>query len=213
MEAKRTARAVANGRRAHHKCSVDGCPCRIDFSFEDASLILSRGSATSISFFFIAHDFIPFDRKISAKDAAKILSDGDGYVDDNFSLQKGGNFIIDADGAEVGRAIEGRLEIDDAGAVAIDEYDGENESVGGVEGGADFVFCDGDGIGVGAAPFDFDKAQAAVGGGGLDIVAELFGADIDGAIAEASFEGDDGVHGDGLDGAAIDGRLEGINLV
>ena len=49
--AKITARAAANGRLAHHKCSVDGCPCRIDFSRADALLIASSGRATSMSFF------------------------------------------------------------------------------------------------------------------------------------------------------------------
>ena len=48
--AKITARAAASGRRAHHRCSVDGCPCRIDFSRAAAALMASSGSATSISF-------------------------------------------------------------------------------------------------------------------------------------------------------------------
>ena len=43
------ARAAASGRRAHHRCSVDGCPCRMDFSREQAALIASSGSATSMS--------------------------------------------------------------------------------------------------------------------------------------------------------------------
>ena len=37
--AKITARAAASGRRAHHRCSVLGCPCRIDFSRTLAALI------------------------------------------------------------------------------------------------------------------------------------------------------------------------------
>ena len=45
-----TARAAASGRRAHHRCSVLGCPCRIDFSREAALLIASRGRETSMSF-------------------------------------------------------------------------------------------------------------------------------------------------------------------
>ena len=49
--AKITARAAASGRRAHHRCRVLGCPCRMDFSRFDAALIASRGRATSISFF------------------------------------------------------------------------------------------------------------------------------------------------------------------
>jgi hypothetical protein len=48
---KITARAVANGRLAHHKCNVDGCPCRIDFSRAEALLMASSGKATSMSFF------------------------------------------------------------------------------------------------------------------------------------------------------------------
>ncbi len=47
------ARAAASGRRAHQRCSVLGCPCRIDFSRAEAVLIASNGNATSISFFFI----------------------------------------------------------------------------------------------------------------------------------------------------------------
>ena len=31
-DAKSTARQAASGRRAHHRCNVPGCPCRIDFS-------------------------------------------------------------------------------------------------------------------------------------------------------------------------------------
>ena len=52
--AKITARAAAKGRRAHHKCRVLGCPCRIDFSRADAALTASRGRATSISFLRVA---------------------------------------------------------------------------------------------------------------------------------------------------------------
>ena len=48
--AKMTARAAANGRRAHHRCRVLGWPWRIDFSRADARLMASRGSATSMSF-------------------------------------------------------------------------------------------------------------------------------------------------------------------
>ena len=48
--AKITARAAASGRRAHHRCSVLGCPWRIDFSRADALLMASSGSATSMSF-------------------------------------------------------------------------------------------------------------------------------------------------------------------
>src|SRR5207245_1389153 len=44
-------RAAASGRRAHQRCSVLGCPCRIDFSLAQALLIASSGRATSISFF------------------------------------------------------------------------------------------------------------------------------------------------------------------
>jgi hypothetical protein len=47
--AKSTARAAASGRRAHHRCSVDGCPWRIDFSRADSRLIASSGRATSMS--------------------------------------------------------------------------------------------------------------------------------------------------------------------
>ena len=55
--AKITARAAASGRRAHHRCSVDGRPCRIDFSCAAAALIASSGSATSINFFLIDRTF------------------------------------------------------------------------------------------------------------------------------------------------------------
>ncbi len=48
--ANSTARQAANGRRAHQRCNVDGCPCRIDFSRADAALIASSGIETSMSF-------------------------------------------------------------------------------------------------------------------------------------------------------------------
>jgi hypothetical protein len=48
--ANSTARHAASGRRAHHRCKVEGCPCRIDFSRALAALIASSGSAISISF-------------------------------------------------------------------------------------------------------------------------------------------------------------------
>ena len=48
---KITARAAASGRRAHHRCSVVGWPWRMDFSRAEATLIASRGRATSMSFF------------------------------------------------------------------------------------------------------------------------------------------------------------------
>ena len=47
---KITARAAASGRRAHHRCRVLGCPCRMDFSRTLAALIASSGRATSMSF-------------------------------------------------------------------------------------------------------------------------------------------------------------------
>ena len=43
---------AASGRRAHHRCSVEGWPWRIDFSRADSRLIVSSGSATSISLRF-----------------------------------------------------------------------------------------------------------------------------------------------------------------
>jgi len=43
--------AAANGRRAHHRCSMHGCPWRMDFSRALALFMASRGRATSISFF------------------------------------------------------------------------------------------------------------------------------------------------------------------
>ena len=48
--ANSTARHAASGRRAHHRCSVEGCPCRIDFSRAEATLIASSGIETSMSF-------------------------------------------------------------------------------------------------------------------------------------------------------------------
>ena len=48
--ANSTARQAASGRRAHHRCSVDGWPWRMDFSRADSRLMSSRGSATSMSF-------------------------------------------------------------------------------------------------------------------------------------------------------------------
>jgi hypothetical protein len=49
----RAARTAPPGRPpaagAPHRCKVEGCPCRIDFSRAEATLIASSGSATSIS--------------------------------------------------------------------------------------------------------------------------------------------------------------------
>ena len=47
-EAKTAARQAASGRRAHQMCSVDMCPCRIDFSRADCSETSLRGRATSM---------------------------------------------------------------------------------------------------------------------------------------------------------------------
>ena len=49
-DAQITARAAANGRRAHQRCNVDGCPCRIDFSRAASRLMAANGNATSINF-------------------------------------------------------------------------------------------------------------------------------------------------------------------
>lgn len=59
--AKITARAVARGRRAHHRCRVLEWPCRIDFSHAAATLMASSGNATSISFYgaFTDSIFVP----------------------------------------------------------------------------------------------------------------------------------------------------------
>ncbi len=51
-------KASASGRRAHHKCNVEGCPCRIDFSLAAARLISSSGRATSMSFFGYSDIFL-----------------------------------------------------------------------------------------------------------------------------------------------------------
>ena len=45
----------SSGRRAHHRCKVDGCPCRMDFSRAASALIASSGRATSISFLDISY--------------------------------------------------------------------------------------------------------------------------------------------------------------
>ena len=42
-----TAREDANGRRAHHGCSVEGCPCRIDFSRAACCDTSAIGKSTS----------------------------------------------------------------------------------------------------------------------------------------------------------------------
>ena len=48
--AKIIALAAASGRRAHQRCKVLGCPCRIDFSRVQAMLMISNVTATSMSF-------------------------------------------------------------------------------------------------------------------------------------------------------------------
>ena len=55
--ANSTARHAANGRRAHHRCKVEGWPCRILFSRADALLMASSGRETSISFLRIVTAF------------------------------------------------------------------------------------------------------------------------------------------------------------
>ena len=50
-EANTAARHAAKGRLAHQMCSVEMCPCRIDFSRADCSETSFSGRATSISRF------------------------------------------------------------------------------------------------------------------------------------------------------------------
>lgn len=47
-EAKITAHAAGKGRRAHHKCKVEVCPCRNDLSRTLSAEISRMGRATSI---------------------------------------------------------------------------------------------------------------------------------------------------------------------
>ncbi len=44
-----TARDEASGRRAHHRCRVEGCPCRIDFSRAACFETSAMGKSTSAS--------------------------------------------------------------------------------------------------------------------------------------------------------------------
>ena len=64
-------RAAASGRRAHHRCSVDGWPWRIDFSRADSRLIVSSGSATSISLRVREPRHRLFDRSSSAQNGSR----------------------------------------------------------------------------------------------------------------------------------------------
>src|SRR5207245_6938089 len=57
--AKMTARAAASGRLAHHRCSVLGCPWRIDFSRALALLIASSGRADFDEFSAVIHGAVP----------------------------------------------------------------------------------------------------------------------------------------------------------
>src|SRR4030042_3713457 len=41
------ARQAASGRLAHQRCSVDGCPCRIDFSLAECLETTAIGKSTS----------------------------------------------------------------------------------------------------------------------------------------------------------------------
>jgi hypothetical protein len=41
------ARHAANGRRAHHRCNVEGCPCRMDFSLAECFDTTAMGKSTS----------------------------------------------------------------------------------------------------------------------------------------------------------------------
>ena len=80
-EAHNTARQAANGRRAHHKWSVEGCPWRMDFSRADSILIASRGRATSISFFFIGNTKTQRTRRLVDEAFDTVFEDGDVEVD------------------------------------------------------------------------------------------------------------------------------------
>jgi len=42
-----TTRQAANGRRAHNKCCVEGCPCRMDFSRAEYLLTAAIGNSIS----------------------------------------------------------------------------------------------------------------------------------------------------------------------
>ena len=46
--AQMTARHAASGRRAHQMCSVEMCPCRIDFSRRAWAEIRAMGRSTSM---------------------------------------------------------------------------------------------------------------------------------------------------------------------
>ena len=50
IDAKMTARQDARGRRAHQRCNVDGCPCRMFFSRLDSLFMSVSGRSTSMSF-------------------------------------------------------------------------------------------------------------------------------------------------------------------
>ena len=43
------ARQAASGRLAHQRCSVDGCPCRMDFSRAECFDTTAIGKSTSAS--------------------------------------------------------------------------------------------------------------------------------------------------------------------
>ena len=64
--ANNTARQAANGRRAHHKCSVGGCPCLIDFSRTAVALTTPSGITTSINFLLPVWAISAFHWAISA---------------------------------------------------------------------------------------------------------------------------------------------------
>ena len=83
---ERDSPAAASGRRAHHRCSVDGWPWRIDFSRADSRLIASSGSATSISLRFGTIILLPRPcvaicaarREIRARRAFTLAASADG---------------------------------------------------------------------------------------------------------------------------------------
>ena len=82
--------------------------------------------------------------------------------------------------------------------------DGEDEVVGFVEGGEDFVAGHSDGLAVFVAAFDFDEAElAGLGDEGLDVVAATVGADVSWLEAQAALGFHDGLHGEGLDARGL----------
>ena len=121
--------------------------------------------------------------------------------------------VVDAGRLEVRFLLERRAAIPNLGRVLVDDDDGQNELVGLVEAGEDFVLGDGDGLGSRDPALHFEEPQKPrAGDGGFDVVAEILVAHVSRGIAESAFGCHDGFHRQSLGPLGVDGKGRGCGL-